>query len=91
MDLRVLLLRIAMRLHVNLRSSTVQQVMYRCDLGPRSHAGCSLLMQGEGHTHLVPRHVCLIIRRHAARAMRALQRPRHDVSNDHMVARVQPA
>ena len=29
MELRVLLLRIAMRLHVNLRSSTVQQVMYR--------------------------------------------------------------
>jgi hypothetical protein len=29
MELRTLLLRIAMRLHVNLRSSTVQQVMYR--------------------------------------------------------------
>ena len=30
MELRTLLLRIAMRLHVNPRSSTVQQVMYRC-------------------------------------------------------------
>ena len=30
MDLRVLLLRIASRLRVNPRSSTVQQVMYRC-------------------------------------------------------------
>jgi len=51
MDLRVLLLRIAMRLRVNLRSSTVQQVMYRCAYG-RVFAINSKAAEGLDHVHV---------------------------------------